>query len=42
MKLKPTKIVVPKKTTRFTMDTKMTKENEKALKVVKAIKGMFG
>lgn len=32
----------PKKITKFNGETKMSKENEKALKVVRAIKGMFG
>lgn len=33
--------VVLKKVTLFTMNSKMTKENEKALKIVSAIKGLF-
>ncbi|MGD6968081.1 hypothetical protein ACQCVP_16765 [Rossellomorea vietnamensis] len=32
----------PKKVTRFTGITVMTKENEKALKLIRSFKGMFG
>jgi hypothetical protein len=41
-KAKPKNKMIPKKTTRFTGETKLEKENEKALKVIQAIKGMFG
>ncbi len=41
-KAKPKNKVMPKKSTRFTGETKLEKENKKALKVIRAIKGMFG
>ncbi|WP_264755148.1 hypothetical protein [Bacillus solitudinis] len=41
-KAKPTKKIVPKKVTRFTGETKMDKENQKALTKIRAFKGMFG
>ncbi|MFF3025568.1 hypothetical protein ACFVRR_23480 [Gottfriedia sp. NPDC057948] len=41
-KAKPTKKITPKKTTRFVGETKLEKENDKALKVIRSIKGMFG
>jgi hypothetical protein len=34
--------VVAKKVTRFTGELKMSKENQKALKIIRAFKGMFG
>ncbi|MFC0273430.1 hypothetical protein ACFFIX_18680 [Metabacillus herbersteinensis] len=41
-KSKKDKKVIPKKVTRFTGDTKLTIENQKALKIMKAIKGSLG
>ncbi|WP_285890646.1 hypothetical protein [Halalkalibacter oceani] len=41
-KARPKKNISPKKITRFTGETKMTKENKEALKVIRAFKGMFG
>ncbi|MGD6803428.1 hypothetical protein ACQCVK_12485 [Rossellomorea vietnamensis] len=42
MKAERVKKAAPKKVTRFKEVTRMTKENEKALKLIKSFKGMFG
>jgi hypothetical protein len=41
-KAKPKNKVIPKRTTRFIGKTKLEKENEKALSIIRSFKGMFG
>jgi hypothetical protein len=36
------KKVVPKKTTRFVGETKLSKQNQKALKLIQSVKGRLG
>ncbi|WP_272467436.1 hypothetical protein [Terrihalobacillus insolitus] len=40
--IKRPKKIVPKKITRFTGETKMTKRNREALKIIRAIKSSLG
>nr|WP_269748817.1 hypothetical protein [Lysinibacillus timonensis] len=39
---KPSKKSTTKKVTRYTGETKMSKENKEALKIIRSIKGRFG